>query len=94
MMLLQAAHWALVLILIGSELRPARCINPNIEVTWLLFGFLMGEIDSEPTACVVFAMFSATMYYFHRRSRATESVASATPAARDLGDLGDSVEEI
>ena len=70
--LLESAHWALVILLVGSYVQPTRCVNPDIEVTWLIYGFLMGEISADVTVCVCLVILSAIMYYYHRRAAAAK----------------------
>ena len=77
--MLSAFHWLLVILLVVAYLGPAKCINADVEVIWLVYGFLFGELDLEDAACTALVVVSAVSFHVYRRMHAKERIAAATP---------------
>lgn len=81
---LNAVHWVLVILLVGAYIGPKKCIRTDVEVTWLAYGFLFGEIDMEDAMCSALVIASALTFHLHRRQalarESTDVVAAPLPA--------------
>lgn len=65
--LLSTAHWLVVLLLLGNRSCSQHALQTDIEATWLVYGFLMGEIASDNAASLTLIMMSAFFFQRHRR---------------------------
>lgn len=73
--LLQAMHWIIVVLLAVFYVQPAKCLNPNVEMLWMAYGFLLGEMDSDSIVSWCLIAISATLYFcYQRQYRAEESI--------------------
>lgn len=84
--MLQAAHWLLVVLLAVFYVQPKKCVNPNVELLWLAYGFLLGEIDSDSIVAWVFIVASAILYFVYQRQGRLEASANVMPAAESHSD--------
>lgn len=75
--ILNAVHWLLVLILVGSHVGPTRCRDFS-ELIWFIYGVLFGELDLEDAACTALVVASAATFYMHRRITVPRQAAAAT----------------
>ena len=80
--IVNAGHWVLVFMLIGARVKVAEYIKTDIECTWLLYGFMLGEVDLDCAACVTLMALSA--FAFQRYRRAERMHPLDTPCAVDL----------
>lgn len=83
--LLQAAHWMLVALLAVFYVQAAKCLDPNVEMLWLTYGFLLGEMDSDSIVAWFLIAVSAMLYFFYQRQRRAESL-NVMPAAEENSD--------
>lgn len=84
--LLNAAHWIMVILLAQSYV---ECGKDLTEVTWVLYGFLFGELDYENAACTTLLFLSAMLFYTFRHMRKTAARA-AHSALEELEEAGHS----
>ena len=83
--LLQAAHWMLVALLAVFYVQATKCMDPNVEMLWLAYGFLLGEMDSDSIVAWCLIAVSATLYFIYQRRRRAESL-NVMPAAEQHSD--------
>lgn len=83
--LLQAAHWMLVALLVVFYVQAAKCLDPNVEMLWLAYGFLLGEMDSDSIVAWCLIATSAILYFCYYRQRRAESL-NVMPAAEETSD--------
>ena len=82
--LLNAAHWIMVILLAQSYL---ACGKDLTAVTWVLYGYLFGELDYEDAACTTLVFLSAILFYtFLRMRKAAEPAAHS--ALEELEEAG------
>ena len=72
--IVNAVHWVLVFVLVGARTAVGDHIKTDVEVTWLLYGFLLGEVDLDSAAAVTLMALSAFAYQRHRRELRKESM--------------------
>lgn len=65
--ILSAAHWALVFMLAGARIKADTYVKTDVEVTWLFYGILIGEIDLDSVAALTLVCISALMFHKNRR---------------------------
>ena len=81
--ILNAAHWLLVVVLVGGCVLPDKLKN-IAEMVWFNYGLLFGELEVEDAACSALIAISAATYFVHRRvtvpraEAAANTIASAT----------------
>lgn len=80
--LMHASHWLLVVLLIVFYVYPATRTKPPTECLWLMYGFLLGELDSDSTAAWCCVCGSAMLYLYDQKIRVTESL-NIMPAAEE-----------
>lgn len=66
--ILAAVHWMLVVMLCITYVAPHVLQRTDIELVWLTFGFLFGELDADSVASCVLVMASAVLFHLHRRT--------------------------
>lgn len=79
--LLDAGHWVLVALLVLARFQPANCVKSDMEITWVVYGFMLGELDLDTVASVCLVAISAIAFLSHRRQVRKASAATCTPAA-------------
>lgn len=67
--LISAGHWVLVFLLASARVNADYVLKTDVEVTWLLYGFMLGEIDSDSAASVTLMLISAVLFQRHRRQQ-------------------------
>ena len=77
-----AAHWVLMFLLGSARVRADEIIRTDVEVTWLVYGFLIGEVDADSSMSVVTTIMSAIFFQRHRRQLRT----TAQDAVQELED--------
>lgn len=80
--LLNAAHWVLLFLLASAHVRADEIIKTDVEVTWLVYGFLIGEIDTDSSMSVASTVMSAVLFQRHRRKLRT----AAEDSVQELPD--------
>jgi hypothetical protein len=83
--LVNAGHWVIIFLLSAARVKAESYIKTDVEVTWLFYGFMLGEVDIDSAASVTFMLLSALAFQRHRRVlRLHECV--VTPPAVTLAD--------
>jgi hypothetical protein len=74
-------HWLVVLLLATCKLKPSYVLPCDVEVTWLLYGVLFGEMELDAAPASLATLMSAYAYTMHKRKQriTQESIASAGP---------------
>jgi len=83
---LNALHWLLLFILVVARCKPTHVLQTDVEVTWLLYGLLLGEVEMDCAPALASILMSAFAYQRHRRNArvAAEKVPDVTdPNAAD-----------
>jgi len=75
-------HWILAFVLVGERCKPQAAIATDMEVTWFLYGLLLGGVDSDSTTALVSIMVSAAIYQRHRRVQRLEQAKPDTRAIK------------
>ena len=85
---LAGVHWMVVLLLGTAKLKPSYVRPCDVEVTWLLYGVLFGEMELDAVPAFVAILMSAYAFKLHKRQQrqAEQSIASAAPLDDPLGD--------
>jgi len=79
--LLDAGHWVLVSLLVLARFQPATCMKTDLEITWMVYGFMLGELDQDTAASVCLVVLSAMAFLSHRRQVRGASAMVSTPTA-------------
>ncbi len=85
---LAGVHWMVVLLLGTAKLKPSYVLPCDVEVTWMLYGVLFGEMELDAVPASVAIMMSAYAYTMHRRKQRQEQESIASAALRDDGAGG------
>jgi hypothetical protein len=82
---LNALHWLLFFLLVVARCKPTHVLQTDVEVTWLLYGLLLGEVEMDCAPALASILLSAVAYQRHRRNTrvATETVSNPSDAAED-----------
>lgn len=67
--LLNAAHWLILFMLAAVRVSADGYIKTDVEITWMLFGFILGEVDADNAASIAFMVLSAACFQRHRRQQ-------------------------
>jgi hypothetical protein len=86
---LAGVHWMVVLLLGTAKLKPSYVRPCDVEVTWLLYGVLFGEMELDAVPAFVAMLMSAYAFKLHKRQQriTQESIASAAPDGDISGSL-------
>ena len=85
--LVHAGHWVLLFLLASARVHADRVLKTDVEVTWLLYGFLLGEIDADSGVALTLVFLSAILFQRHRRKLRVDE--DEENAVRELPDLPD-----
>ena len=66
--LVNAGHWVIIFMLVAARIKAESYIKTDVEVTWLLYGFMLGEVDADAAGAVTLMLLSALAFQRHRRS--------------------------
>jgi len=88
---LDGVHWLVVLLLATCKYNPSYVLPCDVEVTWLLYGVLFGEMELDAAPASVAIVMSAYAYTMHTRKQRQEQQAIASAALRDDDAGGASV---
>ena len=78
--LVHAGHWVLLFLLASARVKADYVLKTDVEVTWLLYGFLLGEIDADGAAPITLMFLSAVLFQRHRRElRMAETTVEEPP---------------
>lgn len=82
---LSAVHWLVVLLLVTSKIKPDYVLPCDVEVTWLLYGVLLGQVELDAAPAFLSIVLSAYAFRMHKRKlrrdqteRETAALAAAT----------------
>lgn len=79
--LLDVGHWVLVALLGVARFQPAACMKTDLEITWMVYGFMLGELDLDTVVSVCLVAISAMAFLSHRRQVRGASAMVSTPTA-------------
>jgi hypothetical protein len=78
--LVNAGHWVIIFLLSAARIKADSYIKTDVEVTWLLYGFMLGEVDIDCAAAVTLMLLSALAFHRHRRALRLHECEATTPA--------------
>ena len=82
--LLNAGHWLILFMLAAARVNADGYIKTDVEITWMLYGFMLGEVDADNAAAVSLMVLSAVAFQRHRRQqRINEQVGSLADSTAD-----------
>lgn len=92
---LNAAHCVLCILLFGIKFDADKYIQTDVEVTFFVYGVLVGEVDSDSVLVLAFNVISLILYRSHRKMQRIgpdENTPAATnPTTYGNGETSDSV---
>ena len=77
---LNAAHCVLCILLFGIKFDADKYIQTDVEVTFFVYGVLVGEVDSDSVLVLAFNIISLILYRSHRKIQRI-GIDENTPAA-------------
>lgn len=90
--LINASHWLLLFLLCAFRANAPSYWKTDIEITWMLYGFIIGQIDSDSTASTALVLISAASFQQYRRQqRLVNATAPSVHQSTATTDDGDSV---
>lgn len=78
--MVNAGHWIIIFLLAAARVKAETYIKTDMEVTWLLYGFMLGEVDADAAGAVTLMLLSALAFQRHRRALRLHECAVTTPA--------------
>jgi hypothetical protein len=82
---LSAVHWLVVLLLGTAKFKPDYVLPCDVEVTWLLYGVLFGQMELDAAPAFAAIVLSAYTFQIHkrkqRRDRSERETAALAAAA-------------
>ena len=66
---LSAVHWLVVLLLGTAKFRPAHVPPCDVEVTWLMYGVLFGQMELDAAPAFLSSTLSAYAFQMHKRKQ-------------------------
>lgn len=79
--MLAATHWLMVVLLTVTYMAPKVLQRTDVEVVWMTYGFLFGEMGMDSVASYVLVLISAVFFHLHRRTvllESSETIASSS----------------
>ena len=70
---LAASHWLIVIFLSLTHVAPELLEKTDVELVWVTYGFLFGELDQENIVSYVLVICSAFFFHLHRRKVKTSN---------------------
>ncbi len=80
---LAGVHWLVALLLATSKWKPTYVVLCDVELTWLLYGVLFGEMELDATPAFITTMLSAYLYKIHMRNKRVDDSLIASAALND-----------
>jgi len=80
---LDGIHWLVVLLLATCKFKPSYVLPCDVEVTWLLYGVLFGEIELDAAPASLAILMSAYAYKMHKREQRLNQEIIASAALHD-----------
>lgn len=79
--LLNAGHWLIIFLLAAARVNADSYLKTDVEITWVLYGFMLGEVDADNAAAVTLMVISAVCFQRNRRRQRVEenTVEAAVP---------------
>ena len=68
-----------IFLLAAARVKAETYIKTDVEVTWLLYGFMLGEVDADAAGAVTLMLLSALAFQRHRRALRLHECAVTTP---------------
>jgi hypothetical protein len=91
---LSAVHWLVVLLLGTAKFKPEYVLPCDVEVTWLLYGVLFGQMELDAAPAFAAIVLSAYAFQLHKRKqrrdrseRETAALAAAPTSPRSVQDF-------
>lgn len=78
---LNAAHWALVFMLLGVRFDFDKYVSTDIELVYFVYGVLVGEVELDSVLVLALVVISMMCYRMHRVAQLAASATAATPTA-------------
>jgi len=78
-----AGHWVIIFLLIAARIHAVDYIKTDIEATWLLYGFMLGEVDTDMPTSMALMLLSAMAFQRHRRALRVHECDTTAPVASD-----------
>lgn len=78
---LSAVHWLIVLLLVTAKIKPDYVLPCDVEVTWLLYGVLLGQVELDAAPAFAAVVMSAYAFRMHKRKQRRDQTEHETAAA-------------
>lgn len=78
---LSAVHWLIVLLLVTAKIKPDYVLPCDVEVTWLLYGVLLGQVELDAAPAFAAVVLSAYAFRMHKRKQRRDQTECQTAAA-------------
>ena len=77
---LSAVHWLVVLLLGTAKLKPTYMLPCDVDVTWLLYGVLLGQLELDAAPAFAAIVLSAYAFQLHKRRHRRDQTERDTAA--------------
>lgn len=64
-----AVHWTIVLLLATAKFKPTAVLQCDVEVTWLMYGVLFGQVELDAAPAFLAIVLSAYGFQMHKRKQ-------------------------